>query len=53
MGVYEKYIGLELEDYVSVIHAPTQDKPFGKTYTVKYLGNVVEGRVRHLNLPMK
>ena len=50
---YEKYIGLELEDYVSVIHAPTQDKPFGKTYTVKYLGNVVEGRVRHLNLPME
>ena len=24
-----------------------------KTYTVKYLGNVVEGRVRHLNLPME
>ena len=53
VSFYEKYIGLALEDYVSVIHAPTQDKPFGKTYTVKYLGNVVEGSVRHLNLPME
>lgn len=53
VSFYEKYIGLALEDYVSVIHAPTADKPFGKTYTVKYLGNVVEGRVRHLNLPME
>ncbi len=50
---YEKYIGLALDDYVSVIHAPTQDKPYGKTYTVKYLGNVVEGGIRYLNLPME
>lgn len=50
---YDRYIGLALEDYVSVIHAPTQDKPFGKTYTVKYLGNVVEGGIRYLNLPME
>ena len=34
VSFYEKYIGLALEDYVSIIHAPTQDKPFGKTYTV-------------------
>ena len=53
VSFYEKYIGLALEDYVSIIHAPTQDKPFGQTYTVKYLGNVVEGSVRHLNLPME
>lgn len=50
---YDKYIGLALEDYVSVIHAPTRDKPFGRTYTVKYLGNVVESGVRYLNLPME
>lgn len=50
---YEKYIKLALEDYVSVIHAPTKDKPYGKTYTVKYLGNVVEGKIRYLNLPME
>ncbi len=49
---YEKYVGIDLGDYVSVINAPTQDKPFYKTYTVKYLGNVVGGSIRYLNLPM-
>ena len=50
---YEKYIGGILDDYVSIINAPTADKPFGKTYTVKYLGNVVEGApVHYLNLEM-
>jgi len=49
---FEKYVNLPLEDYVSIIHAPTKDKPYGKTFTVKYLGNVVEGQVRYLNLPI-
>ena len=53
VSFYEKYIGLKLEDYVSIINAPTKDKPYGKTYSVKYLGNVVEGGIRHFNLPMK
>lgn len=51
---YEKYIGLDLRDYVSLINAPTADKPFGRSYTVKFLGNVREGRiVRYLNLPIE
>lgn len=50
---YEKYIGLELDNYISVINGPTADKPFGKTFTVQYLGNVVEGSIRYLNLPME
>lgn len=49
---FEKYVGHELDNYVSIINAPTQDKPYYKTYTVKYLGNVVEGSVRYLNVPM-
>ena len=50
----EKYVGGLLDEMVSIINAPTADKPFGKTYTVKYLGNVVGGReVRHLNLSME
>lgn len=50
----EKYIGNKLDEYVSIINAPTKDKPFGKAYTVKYLGNVVGGKiVTHLNLEMK
>ncbi|MBY5033657.1 aminopeptidase C [Streptococcus gallolyticus] len=50
---YEKYVGLKLEDYVSVINAPTADKPYGKSYTVELLGNVVGSRdVRYINLDM-
>ena len=48
---YERAVGLNLDDYVSLISAPTVDKPFGCTYTVSRLGNVVEaGGVRYLNL---
>ena len=48
---YEKYIGWNLDDYVSLINAPTADKPFGRSYTVRFLGNVKEGSaVRYLNL---
>ncbi|MBQ6595867.1 MAG: C1 family peptidase [Clostridia bacterium] len=49
---FEKYVGLDLDEYVSVINAPTKDKPYGRTFTVEYLGNVVGGRpVKYLNLP--
>ena len=49
----EKYIGDYLDDYVSIVHAPTADKPYDKLYTVQYLGNVVGGApVRHLNLEL-
>ena len=54
LSFYEKYVGDELHQYVSIINAPTKDKPFMKSYTVKYLGNVVGGKVvTHLNLPME
>lgn len=50
---YQKYVDLHLEDYVSIINAPTDDKPYGKSYTVEMLGNVVGSRdVRYLNVPM-
>ena len=50
----DKYIGSLLEETVSIINAPTADKPFHKTYSVRYLGNIVGGReVVHLNLPME
>ncbi len=51
---FDKYIGLRIDDYVSIINSPTSDKPFMKSYTIDYLGNVVEGKlVTHLNLPME
>ncbi|MBS0685984.1 C1 family peptidase [Streptococcus suis] len=50
---YEKYIGLKLSDYVSIINAPTTDKPYNKSYTVELLGNVVGApAVRYLNVEM-
>ncbi len=50
---YNKYVGIDLDDYISIINAPTKDKPYGKTFTVDYLGNVVEGReIKYLNLPI-
>lgn len=51
---FQKYVGWDLSEYVSLINAPTADKPYHKTYTVKLLGNVVEGRpVKYLNLPIE
>ncbi len=51
---FRKYVGLNIDDYVSLVNAPTDDKPMERTYTVKYLGNVVDGReVRYLNLPLE
>lgn len=50
---YDKYVGWNLDDYVSVINAPTDDKPYNKTYTIEMLGNVLGGRaVKHLNVTM-
>lgn len=51
---YKKYVGWDLNDYVSLINAPTDDKPYGKPYTVRFLGSVHEARpVRYLNLPIQ
>ena len=50
---YQKYVDLKLEDYVSIINAPTADKPYGRSYTVEMLGNVVGSKpVRYLNVEM-
>lgn len=49
----EQYAAPILRESVSVIHAPTADKPYHKTYTIRYLGNVEGGKpVVHLNLTM-
>ena len=41
---FKKYVDMDLSQYISLINAPTTDKPYGKTYTVAFLGNVAEGR---------
>ncbi len=50
---YNEIFGDKLIDFVSIINSPTEDKPFMKTYTVSYLGNVVGGHdIKYLNLEM-
>ena len=51
---FERVVDMNVDDYVSLISAPTADKPFGHVYTVSRLGNVVEdGGVHYLNLPIE
>ncbi|QSF13664.1 aminopeptidase C [Mycoplasma sp. Mirounga ES2805-ORL] len=48
---FKTVVGWNLDDKVSVINAPTEDKPFNNVYTVKYLGNIVEAKpIKHLNV---
>ncbi len=50
---YKKYVDMDLHDYISLINAPTADKPFYRRYTVDMLGNVREGApVCYINLPI-
>ena len=50
----KKVLNVQMKDYVSLISAPTKDKPYMQSYTVEMLGNVFEaGGVRHLNLPIE
>ena len=49
---FDKYVK-NIDDYVSIVNAPTATKPFYKTFTISYLNNVIEGKnILHLNLPM-
>lgn len=54
LSFYKEFVEEEMDQYVSCINAPTKSKPFNKSYTVKYLGNVDGGKiVKHINLPME
>jgi bleomycin hydrolase len=47
-----KYCSLDLDDYVCLVHDPRN--PYGKTYTVDFLGNVVGGEpVVYLNVDIQ
>jgi len=47
----KKYVSLDLDEYVCLVHDPRPSSPFGRTFTVAYLGNVVGGeQVKYLNV---
>ena len=51
---YKKYSDIKMKDYASIINAPTEDKPFNRTYTVEFLGNIIDKPgVHYLNLPIE
>ncbi len=47
----QKYVELPLDEYVCLVHDPRPTSPVGRTFTVKFLGNVVGGQiVKYLNV---
>jgi bleomycin hydrolase len=51
---FARYVDFDLDSVISLINCPTDDKPFGKLFTVQHLGNVVGGEmVRYLNVPIE
>ena len=49
-----RFVDLPLDEYACLVHDPRPSNPYGRTYTVEYLGNVVGGRrVTYLNVPME
>ena len=51
LSFFNKYIGVEIDEFVSLIHGPTKDKEYGKTYILEYVGNVIGGKpITHLNV---
>jgi bleomycin hydrolase len=42
-GFARKYIVTPMEEYVCLVHDPRQSSPLGSTFTIQYLGNLVDG----------
>lgn len=50
----KKYISIDFDDYICMANLPFKNMPYYKSYTVRFLGNLKEGRnVKYLNLPIE
>jgi len=48
------YLQTDIHDYVSLVHDPRESSPEGATFTVEYLGNVVDApAIRYLNVDIQ
>ncbi|WP_369368489.1 aminopeptidase C [Streptomyces sp. CG4] len=48
------YVQLPLDEYVCLVHDPRESSPVGRTFTVEYLGNIVDAPpVVYLNVEME
>ena len=51
MEFAEKYIVTPMDDYVCLVHDPRKSNHYGKTFTIQYLGNVVDGPpIKYINV---
>lgn len=51
MEFFNRFVDTKVDEYISIINAPTRDKKFGVLYQVPYYGNVVgEKCVTYLNV---
>ena len=48
------YLRTPIHDYVSLVHDPREGSPLGATFTVEYLGNVVDALpIKYLNIDIQ
>ncbi len=48
------YLQTNIHDYVSLVHDPRETSPVGATFTVEYLGNVVDAPpIKYLNIDIQ
>jgi len=48
------YLQTHIQDYVSLVHDPRDTSPVGATFTVEYLGNVVDAPpIKYLNIDIQ
>ena len=46
-----RYVQIPLDEYVCLVNDPRESSPYGRTFTVEHLGNVVVGElVKYLNI---
>ncbi len=49
----DAYVDLPLDEYVCLVNDPRESSPYGRTFTVDFLGNVVGGEiVKYLNIEL-
>ena len=53
LDFYKKNVGTNLTDKVCLIHCPMKNKKMNELYTIKFLGNVMEGQIiKYLNVSL-
>jgi bleomycin hydrolase len=51
---FKDHVGFNLDEMVCLVHSPRKATPYNEHYTVKYLGNIVEGqKVSYLNVTIQ